>query len=1544
MKPFGSLRFTVFGAGAVPDAAAPAPAPGPGPGPGPRAMKRLAKAEVKAAAIRLDSDRIASARKLKSVAAITDHVVAADGLAYCVIGGRLYVWEGVHGCWRGEESARNVLSLARGANLKLHILQGDPADPSVRLLRQIERDGTPSGEVPVALPPGTLEFAVAGGGGVAFTDAAHPGQLGFIPAGQPGAGRPEARWIALPPGALAVAVRSMAFKHDGQLALLDADGKIWTRRVAAAETEIWTGDNVLPAADDAAPAAAAPGSQPPGPRIALQKLYTRLDGDVGAVDDRDLPFERGLGGAWQPALHAGASSKVERAFDQLRSAPRGGVEAVGIAAPIPFGEQNWYKDQKSWKPSFLTRRYKGQKLWPRYHAWFLGHRPQFTARHGLFGEAKQALHASARADVATLLGGAGLRPVEGRDGELCGRINRNTAAILATLDKQIGVDAVGQLMPGIAGGRRYRRMRAATAVVWSEQNALFVLYSAQRRLFGMDDPHALHLARLLNLNIFLAHDSERHFVADVGAALRLHRVKNRFCILTWKMAHDLAVLAQAMREPPAGGAAAPERNWEALVDGPAENDPGLPLNPITQCFSSGWHDADGVDQFHDMVNHLSGALRRPQHKLRRAMLLEGGLLGENEHKRDPVEYFSEMIQELPIGHKLVLDLRDTLGLAAEGMTQFKTLVKWVTAVGTAQLASIEPVSEIAGKRGHQLAVTRTEDGFTLELARSGEYNIQPLGVKIGQGFGFVKVVNGMLLFQYTGINTKPMLNLMRRKNHVVSMDFRNDDAGDLGELVRRLYRGETGAYELMARAEQVSNTREASWTLEAKVDIEPLIATGIIASVDDGRFAKVLKLIVAPAVGQLNLLYSGTVGRARGRSSTGTEQETRTRETKLRVGATYIGVVEGQYGDSYGTAPAADFQSQSKLPIWIKLLMKELWGKPLSNNGYSMQFDAGGALRAVTMDVGADKLSGKLSAKARLRRELLNPNNHFTTKNIPQLGSLVRSNPELVPYLDALVKARSPLTVSLELKPEVVREIEQFRRGEHAGDAAPAAPPPPAISERWLELPADLVASRGKFLAADEVMRGAREGAEAGRAAEQAAVLAQAEDLAPQSNPEALRRAQAAAQQRRPSPAEVQEFIRSRLKAPGNFRIACINASMANKYKTSWSTGVLVFRYGSGADNTLLRKDASITVSYPDAEPAGTRPTLKVEGPLLHFPQTEAYIEAAQRILAADGISLMEFLAFPVGEDEDRRRLAPVMHDLMRQLRAFDLRELDPVLGMPRGLSPEQREALLAFFPDPEGGTQADPLRLATIVGDTNMFTMFQRGLEGRVAPPVPVVALSQLPVRSSSTMARLKQRASALLTDSIQAERMAALAPNPLDAARQMLDRLAALDGARDRVKRASFWSRLAMDGVSRRKAQFDYGQIHTPEAKRARAELDAAVKALPLARESLAATEKELARLQAPPAGVANAVLRQRLGARAVAVAAELVRCRDEVVAQERALQAALDLFDLDLAAVDAAADAPRAHSRAKAEALLAAAAAKAEAAAAQPGAAPAKGTGAG
>lgn len=775
------------------------------------------------------------------------------------------------------------------------------------------------------------------------------------------------------------------------------------------------------------------------------------------------------------------------------------------------------------------------------------------------------------------------------------RVDETARDIIKRLRRELGIlNADGTTNPRYERENAYRNVRITNSnQVNSSANTLHQVYASRIAMFGPDDAVARELRDLLDKNIYLPIDSEGRWVARYKGGWNVanpakYQVQNTYGVLTGKLLHDHAVLANAMRDAHAG--AAPNghpmttdmlRNRTHLLDTEAADltddqlrDMGLireqaAPNHISTLYKGNFQNLDRAYRYLIGFDYFQSAMASPGHRMNRALTREGELAAA-----EVVEHYTNTIQALKPGETLTFSVNFLTGLDSEsGTIWFKFTDN--------HLLKLEPAVDAAVSKDYSLAFSRTENGIDVQVGKDSSGTFTPIGVKFWTGillpWGtppadnvvlFTSPRKDNLFFNYIGMN--PTLKLGGQWQWTNSSRFTidQDDQGKVQAMVRGLL-GRMDPYELVKQASDAENSRTRTRTVTNLFRNEVIFpAVGhysrfnnpspeeLQAGADPSRSvsralgALVLQLQIPlfENVRTRSHTHNAATGSSTYRNATafvdkGTFIVVRALEGQLVRDGALPNVLQSAWGEGQ-TQPNWPYsnlendgtiqdglESQHKVPLASRISMKEIWNRgkmDSQGNGFTIEYK-GGEIRIDT-----DRC---VTNSNHLRPDRL-------PKHVPQLARLLATNPELAPHLETLRKSRLVVNVSLELTPEAMASVDRHVLREHADN-----------------LP---------------------------------------------------------------------ELIRKLLRNPDNTRITGITASETHKYRTAFNKGLSMLRHVTGSEVSLTRPVAMICVKHPVA--ADKQPTIEVAGELLRpkgtITEARSFTEL-ERTLLIGGEAVMDHFASP---------------------------------------------------------------------------------------------------------------------------------------------------------------------------------------------------------------------------------------------------------------------------------------------------------------------------
>ncbi|HEX7636900.1 MAG TPA: hypothetical protein VF457_00765, partial [Burkholderiaceae bacterium] len=615
------------------------------------------------------------------------------------------------------------------------------------------------------------------------------------------------------------------------------------------------------------------------------------------------------------------------------------------------------------------------------------------------------------------------------------RVDLNALRALDVLERELGLRRPdGSPLPDAA---LPRLARAPLAQVMSDANVIYRLRLLHQRLHE-DAPTATsgvvgaRLAALLERGVFLAADSGRHLAAGRESdplrplPVQFHAVKNKMALATTKMLRDLMVLQETQVQAAALRAQAPTEDEAGRDKRPARDEPKdgpdervarlcdaqldrLDEGAVTTLFDKGFVSLDRALRVTEAMEGTMGGLSEDGRKAHRAATMQGRIRG------DIADFYVHAVQELRPGESLSFLSERALGMDMDGFG-----VVWQDSNRTFDgegpklphgirmniHPNLQPVPSAMHKTGQEVTITRTAEGIEIGFGKVSEATAK-LAAKVMWGGGGVwtsgpqpaPMLIGVL---YAGVEVIPGVSLAVRTDNRMSMTIPQGDRGEMQKAVRQLFSGAAMPFRLMEGAGQVRSQRDLATTGAATVDAHVLFAGVGIAAWNENQDQRI-KGVVVPTLDQVNLGAALVHKRSRATDADGTKTERSNRfEPSLR--AAHIVVFEAQYDYDKAIAdpqqpdnPAArigdGFEAQTKIPAFIHVAHKTLWGRQLETSGLQLQYDADGMPQAVTMQ--ATTTSNPVSSLAAHIGVNAGQQSAFNAKNVPQLAALLREAPDV---------------------------------------------------------------------------------------------------------------------------------------------------------------------------------------------------------------------------------------------------------------------------------------------------------------------------------------------------------------------------------------------------------------------------------------------------------------------------------------------------------------------------------------------------------------------
>ncbi|HVK55561.1 MAG TPA: AvrE-family type 3 secretion system effector [Burkholderiales bacterium] len=897
-------------------------------------------------------------------------VVTPDGLGYVAIGGRIYAWDPQNQKWN-QSRTENIKQLKLGADSRLYALTEN------NKVLALNPDGEPLTDRPaIQLPDGVRDFAVSPMGTIAFVDDDPEARIGFLdPANASDKPLAPIRGNSPIPAAGAdkgTALRSLAFSQDGSVSVLDNAGMVWAgSRPTSTSNLNWV--QVRAALTEKLAA-----------YNKLERLVTLRNGSVGGVDQQQNILERS-GGTWHP-VDFQEKRAVDTFYDKVEKLETG-------------DGRKWYV------PAIFHREGSEPTLSERWRQWRKAHTRLQQQTRGAYANASQELRNELILDQSQLSNAETLpkledlpwKAAEAFESAIANKVTDNAKNILDELEQELGIrNPDGTINKDF----RNKKVQASPATVNSDQNVIKQLYDVRRAVCGEEDAVTARFKALLDQNVFLHIDSKRQMV-DAGVNNPLspgHLVKNKWGVLTGKMVHDHAVLAEAARAANDSQEPASEKEilqWAELIDGSSEEN----RNQISTLYNANYKNLDRADRALEAYDHVTAALKS-SHRLNRAATAQGAM--------GPGALADSYIKTL---HSMKPGESISLQSSGGGMLSFfgvsPLMINWLV-----PFVQLQGFVEASAKRTHGLTLTKTEEGVEFSINKSTEVAGTPLGFRVRAGlFASEKLWAIAQAFFYAGGQNISKLGVVKNFENATTFTIKQDDQGRLQGALRGVFEGTMSPYELMETSEEVRNKRDVKLTTTLTTTFEAGIGAG--GGGNSANATSQAKHALAPAAERFIVGGQWEKGRSSEYGPNGARTTRRLSQAEAFVKATHA----------------------TDLPGFAQQFDKDLWGNSVRSDGYSLNVGEKGDVKSVTVEVRPKRLTIN-SLFSRLKGK--NANSALTEKHVPQLGALLKTNPELQAHIDKLRKSEkrrksdqsgesaTTFKIEMEFTPAALEQIREY--------------------------------------------------------------------------------------------------------------------------------------------------------------------------------------------------------------------------------------------------------------------------------------------------------------------------------------------------------------------------------------------------------------------------------------------------------------------------------------------------------------------------------------
>ena len=614
--------------------------------------------------------------------------------------------------------------------------------------------------------------------------------------------------------------------------------------------------------------------------------------------------------------------------------------------------------------------------------------------------------------------------------------------------------ALGRLNPDGTPNPAFRKHKAVhapnEAKVRSDDNALHLLHRQWTAMWrGTADPQALAVAQrlqaLLHEGVYLQTDSARHVLlaADERKRPRLHLVKNKAAVPVAKLMHDFAVLKRACRRVAGRSPEASLRFCEEQA-GRVEGGDG---NRITALFQKGFVNLDRAKRGLEAMDYTLKNLARPGHPMHRALVMQGALRDE-----DPADAYVLAWQKMQPGDSIRIGKTGMVGLDGDGLTGvFRTSDRGTDGIGHLSvkfnpIPNVQPVPCLTAIKEHSFSMVKKHNGLELAFGKATEAEVK-IAAKLMWGAGAYATLSNQQLtgVLYAGVEVIPGLGIAIKADNTVTLQVTQDDDGRVQRLIRDILHGVVSPFDLLAVSMVAKTRRTVTQSLGGTVDVQGLVAAVGILGFGQGGDNRGKAILASLA--QLNMTAKKTWGRS---TEEGPDGRTTTLVDKFEStgNAKWINLAELQFshldptrnpqydsadpkyvrdGQVVGETVTDGRENEYKIPVFIKVLGKNLWGKEVATDGISIKQDTAGRITGVDMVVHTqDAPMSKMLSKMNIHKARRGAR-AFNERNIVPLAPLMRAMPELESHIRKISQAGLQAQALLELTPAALALVKTWQ-------------------------------------------------------------------------------------------------------------------------------------------------------------------------------------------------------------------------------------------------------------------------------------------------------------------------------------------------------------------------------------------------------------------------------------------------------------------------------------------------------------------------------------
>lgn len=539
-----------------------------------------------------------------------------------------------------------------------------------------------------------------------------------------------------------------------------------------------------------------------------------------------------------------------------------------------------------------------------------------------------------------------------------------------------GVDgAAGRALDAIDKMDKEKKLpRSRNDVNNPDKNTLRAVYNFRRRVLNLaraSDPVTQRLAALLNDGVYLPVNDSRTMIA-MG-----------------KLVVDHALVKQALDDDAPSG---PQTDSRARVSDTEAAD-------VTALFDAGMMDADQFKRTNALSASLNAGMAGMAPGLVRAA---APVAGADAHAIGA--QFAELVSNLRPGKEsIVLNFSHSKGVDLEGLWMFFNLDSQTFGKAGKHVlpANLLPILTPLGTGSHggtmSLEASRTENGVMVVLSDAST-TAASAGVRVQMRFGGVweKAKGAVTLLAVAGAEGALIPGVAVANERSVAMQFTQDDAGKVQQVIADLYSGEVSLTDLLKRADLVTNTKGESFNINSEGYVHVFGALRSLygeqpKDTAKGTFMGMSNLVV-PALDQV----SGKVNYDSSKRVSSDQAGNTSHHGKSGVSGSvdfnHISVIDISTWFSIPYGKDGSTQIQWKIPALLQILNRNLWSNKIAPQGVTVDLTAGGALANAAVTMGTTDA-------------LLRPgatDQPLTQALFPQLGALTAAQPGVQPYLDLL--------------------------------------------------------------------------------------------------------------------------------------------------------------------------------------------------------------------------------------------------------------------------------------------------------------------------------------------------------------------------------------------------------------------------------------------------------------------------------------------------------------------------------------------------------------